>query len=330
MTSAHIVVIDPLNRTLRHYEQELLDTLRHAGYEAVEVPHTVQGEGASGVSEKIRISLSSVIERIRLGHTMSSRVIIVAWPLFGYFDPLTLVTLTRSNRVFIVLHDPWPLRNAYGYSRVARFAFKAVVARRNVQVLYHTHLAQEVGGRMTGVTGSIVPHPILMRSTTPGTAPEGPSRHPRIRVLGQYKQARSIAALEHIAVANNDHLSLEIYGRGWPSVPGWKLVDHFIPEDEFETAVQTSDCVVIPYDSFFQSGVAARCLELGVRVVAPLHEHIVELFGADWPGIVRNESDWLAAIQRALTVDSVEIRARRDSVRREIQRAWSGALDRVS
>ncbi|GCE36401.1 hypothetical protein Rhow_001767 [Rhodococcus wratislaviensis] len=113
-------------------------------------------------------------------------------------------------------------------------------------------------------------------------------------------------------------------------MPGWKLVDHFIPEDEFETAVQTSDCVVIPYDSFFQSGVAARCLELGVRVVAPLHEHIVELFGADWPGIVRNESDWLAAIQRALTVDSVEIRARRDSVRREIQRAWSGALDRVS
>jgi hypothetical protein len=104
------------------------------------------------------------------------------------------------------------------------------------------------------------------------------------------------------------------------------VFDGFVPEDQFDVILQTSNCVVIPYDLFFQSGVAVRCLELGVPVVARRHEHIIELFGHDWPGIVHDPTDWPDAIVRALAIDTTAIQARRAVVRSRVLREWSAVL----
>jgi hypothetical protein len=61
-------------------------------------------------------------------------------------------------------------------------------------------------------------------------------------------------------------------------------------------------------------------------VVAPRHEHIIELYGPDWPGLVRGAADWHDSIVRAMAVDTTAIHARRTVVRGEVQRAWSAVL----
>lgn len=318
-------VINPLRSALEHYERELSDTLRHAGCSEVEIARTVPGDHISGSLDRLWTTLRTIIERARMGRTVRGRMVIVTWPLFGYLDPLTYVRLARLNQVFIVVHDPTPIRRSFGQSLVSRFLFKVVVARCGIRVLYHTQQAQQVGARLNGVPGEVVPHPLLMNSVDIAPTQDVSSR-PVIRVLGQYKPTRSLSVLELIAAKSADELTLEIYGRGWPQVDGWTVLEGFLPEGQFDVILQTSNCVVIPYDLFFQSNIAARCLELGVRVVAPRHEHIIELFGDDWPGIVRNPTDWPDAIVRALAIDATAIQARRTFVRSRVPREWSAVL----
>ena len=326
MTDTPIVVINPLGSTLLHYEQELAQTLESAGYSDVEIPEIVLGEGASGIKDKLGVARKTIVERIKMGRATRDRIVIVAWPIFGYFDALTFLTYARANRVFFIVHDPSPLRKSYGYSRFARFVFRVVLARWNMHAIYHTELAREAGKEFAGVDGTVVPHPLLMESTEDAARSDHASR-PVVRVLGQYKQTRSVAALEAIAAANGDKLELEIYGRGWPATAGWKVTDGFIAEEDFAAVLQSADCVVIPYDSFYQSGVAVRCLELGVPVVGPKHEHIAELYGPDWPGTVADENDWHNAVLRTLDVDPSYLPDRRAAVRLEISKAWQQSLD---
>jgi Methyltransferase domain len=318
-------VINPLRSTLQHYERELSDTLRYAGYSDIEIAQTVPGDQVSGSLDRVRTALRTVAERLRMSRAVRGRIVIIAWPLFGYLDPLTYLRLARLNQVFIVVHDPTPLRRSFGDSLVSRFIFKVVVARCGIRVLYHTQQAQQVGGRRNGVPGEVVPHPVLMNSMDTGPMPDASSR-PVIRVLGQYKPTRSLSALKLIASKFADALTLEICGRGWPHIDGWTVFDGFVPEDQFDVILQTSNCIVIPYDLFFQSGVAVRCLELGVPVVARRHEHIIELFGHDWPGIVDDSTDWPDAIVRALAIDTTAIQARRAAVRSRVLREWSAVL----
>jgi hypothetical protein len=324
-----VLVINPLKSTLAHYECELTETLRHSGCCTVDTAGTVSGEGVPGALARAWVALRTVMERVRLGRSVRGQIVIVVWPLFGYFEPLTLLGLARSNRVFIVVHDPSPLRRSYGHSLLARLVFKATADRRNIQILYHTKHAQRIGNHVNGIAGEVVPHPVLMTRRDDDDIGSGGRSRPTVRVLGQNKQTRSLAALELIATKADGGLTLEIHGRAWPAVPGWKVVDRFVPEEEFASLVRTSDCVVIPYDSFFQSGVAARCLEAGVRVVAPRHEHIAELYGGDWPGTVRDASDWHDALLRALAIDGADIRARHAQVCRDVQQAWGEAVATV-
>ena len=322
-----IHILNPLRLTLLHYEHEMVDTLKLAGYSRVQVIPTTNGEGVTGATQRLRIMLASLIERVKLGFSMRGQTVIVVWPLFGYLDPWTLWSLCYSNRVFMVMHDPTPLRKAYGYSRISRRLFKWIVGMTNIQVVYHTALAMEVGVEMCGIAGVVVPHPMSAVNTDrPGISESAESRC-TVRVLGQYKKTRAIAPLEHIAAQEADDLLLEVHGRGWPSVAGWQVSARFVPEAEFDMLIASSDCIVIPYDTFFQSGVAVRSLELGVPVVGPRHEHIVELYGSDWPGLVRDETDWHAAVLRAVATDAGKLEKRADDVRVKASHAWSEILD---
>ena len=198
MSDETIFILNPLTSTLRHYEGELIDTLESAGYPTAETIPTVEGEGIFGAAQRIRVAAASLAERVRMGAAMRDRTIIVAWPLFSYLDPLTLWGLCRHNRVFIVMHDPTPLRRSYGHSAIPRRLFKRIVERTDTYVVYHTALAQRTGENACGIAGAVVPHPIAAR---PGQ-PNGPARsgRPTIRVLGQYKPARTLAPLRQLAV----------------------------------------------------------------------------------------------------------------------------------
>ena len=318
-----VLIINPLNEyALAHYEDELVETLERSGRYNVETADTVAGDAITGSRHRVAVAVRTVWERTVMARSVSGRIVIVIWPLFGYFEPLTLVRLARRNTVYIVVHDPSPLRRSYGQSRWARVLFKTVGQCREIRVLYHTEQARRVGAELTGVNGTVVPHPVaLVASQRLPHRGDGGSR-PVIRVLGAYKNTRSITALTMLADHAAGEYDLEIHGRGWPEVQGWTVANRFVPEDEFASLVASSDCVVIPYVLFFQSGVAVRCLESGVPVVAPQHEHIVQLYGQAWPGTVRGESDWGDALVRALAIDADEIRSRHHHVAGEILGAW--------
>jgi hypothetical protein len=61
-------------------------------------------------------------------------------------------------------------------------------------------------------------------------------------------------------------------------------------------------------------------------VVAPRHEHIAQLYGEEWGGTVRGESDWCDALVRALAVDEKIIHSRHAHVAQEILEAWQEFL----
>ncbi|MDF0530656.1 hypothetical protein P0W64_13850 [Tsukamurella sp. 8F] len=323
--SVRIVLINPLDDTLRHFETELMESLAAAGYHDVEWDRGPQAEGRNNTWSKLAVAARTVAHRLRLAWTTTNKTVLVVWPIFGYFDILTTALLTRRNRVFTIVHDPTPLRESYGYSPWARRAFAATVRRTRTEIIYHTETARAAGVKATGVNGLVLPHPI--RQDGPESIGTNRTTPPIVRVVGQNKRTRSLSALTRIANDLRDEAVLDIHGRGWPDMDGWNVSDRFIPEDRFDQIVREAACIVIPYDEFYQSGVAVRCLEAGVPVVGPRHEHIAELYGHDWPGLV-DDDDWSGAIRRVLALDPAHTEARRSAVRVLVRTAWAGALDR--
>ena len=322
-----VLIVNPLNgHALAHYEDELFETLSHSGQYDVEIADTSPGDDITGPLHRVSVAARIVWERTTMARKVSGRIVLVTWPLFGYLEPLTVMRLARQNTVYIIVHDPSPLRRSYGQSRWARGLFKAVVHRRGIRVLYHTEHARRAGAHHNGVNGTVVPHPVSLVASQRPKQRGGSASRPVVRVLGAYKNTRSMTALTMLAEHAAGSCELEIQGRGWPEVHGWTVMDRLVPEQEFGALVASSDCVVIPYDLFFQSGVAVRCLESGVPVVAPQHEHIAQLYGQEWTGTVRGESDWYDALVRALAVDTEEIRSRHRQVAQEILGAWQEFL----
>jgi hypothetical protein len=320
-----VTIVNPLTNTLAHYEGELIETLSHCGFADIEISNSVAGDAVRSALDRISVGLSTLRERFRLARS-SGRIVIVIWPLFGFLEPVTLMRLARRNRVYIILHDPSPLRKQYGQSVMFARLFRAIVGNLQMRVLYHTVDAQRVGAQTLGVVGEVVPHPVRTPPNGFNRVGVSANRQPVIRVLGQYKYTRSVGALAQIAERANGEFELEIYGRDWPQVSGWRVIDRFVEESEFTALLRTADCVVIPYDKFFQSGVAVRCLEAGVPIVAPQHEHIVQLYGDDWLGIVRGASDWYSAIKRVLDLDGEALQRRQSEVVRAIRSAWKAVL----
>jgi hypothetical protein len=321
-----ILVVNPLQHTLAHYQTELLAILNQGDRFTIRVVETESGDGISGPFERVSVALRTVWARVSLAHSGRGRTVVVLWPIFGYFEPLTWIVLARRDTVQIVMHDPTPLRRSYGYSLLARTLFRAATRHPNIKIIYHTMHGQLAGIRESGVQGTVLPHPIIPKSTRSVVCDRRALNRPVVRVLGQYKETRSLKALALIADRAGGAFQLEIHGRGWPRVNGWTVDDRFVPESEFDALISSSDCVVIPYDSFFQSGVAVRCLEAGVPVVAPLHEHVRQLYGEDWAGTVRHESDWYPALTRALVVNADAIGQQHRCVAEVIAEAWRAYL----
>lgn len=128
-----------------------------------------------------------------------------------------------------------------------------------------------------------------------------------IRVLGQFKAARDLEVLRTVRANGPTDWRYEIIGRGWPSIEGWTVDSRYVSNREFEAAIASATVVLIPYRTFFQSGVAIRCLEMGVPFVGPAESSLSALVGDERQLLVGTEAEWLPSIMHARSLSSEQI-----------------------
>jgi hypothetical protein len=297
------VVVNSLPATLAHYQKELLEVL-HASHPSREVLIVNEGgDQLASTRDKVHAACSILYTRLFGFRKHRGDIFVVVWPLFGFLDIVTWLVVARNNQVVVVYHDPKPLRRQPGTSKLHSAVFAFFSRNTGITALCHTEAARLALVQATGVNALLAPHPILPPSKMAPAVGAVVERRTisdvskTITVLGQYKAARSITPLVGIARLLAVDYHLQVLGRGWPDVPGWNTTDKFLTEREFQDAIDSSSCVVIPYSHFYQSGVAVRCAESGTPVVAPRHEHIEQVFGANWPGLVDGDTSWAAAVE---------------------------------
>lgn len=312
-------LVNPLPSTLNHYEEAMRVLLAEAGVTTEVVPCPSVEVGSSGKS-KVTLAIASAWSRAKL-LARPKGVVIGLWPALGLFECLLYLPASVRHEVLLIVHDPIPIRAQFGYSRVAKLVARLCThLSPQLRLVTHTEIAAIDLHDSFGCQSLRLPHPLAQVIK----ANELPLRNADrvVRVLGQYKPTRSLEPLLVLGREQWAGIRFEILGRGWPQVEGWSVVDDFLEEDEFDRRIRTASCVVIPYARFYQSGVAARCAELGVPIAGPRHEHLEELYGRDWPGLVSEDDDWSNAVMAALKSDRHDITRDMTQRRSELHGQW--------
>ncbi|MGN6406792.1 MAG: hypothetical protein ACTHMH_00485, partial [Curtobacterium sp.] len=122
----------------------------------------------------------------------------------------------------------------------------------------------------------------------------------------QYKPDRDVALLEAIGDRLGATHDLQVIGRRWPEIPGWQVTDEFVPEDRLDALMSSADVVLVPYRRFYQSAIAARCLELGTPAVGPAGSSIADLYPDD-RFLASDVGSWCAAIADAAAASETDV-----------------------
>jgi len=323
-----VLIINTLGGALHHYTHELVDNLSDPGNDitvaTIFEPSQAGGGRLGWILRYVRIVLSAR----RLAKAAPNPVVIVTWPVLGYLDFLLLVVLGRRTDVKLVVHDPLPLVTAIGYDQVSRTLARMTL--RNRQIIVHSTAAlTDVQDQGFGAIVVQLPHPIL-EAAIDGPAP---SDRPRVvRVLGQFKPDRDVTALEQVSASIDSAVTLEIRGRRWPQVRGWNVVEGFVPEEELQHLLSSSDAVIVPYTRFYQSGIAIRCLEYGVPIVGPAGTSLEDLLGAGSPLLVQatesgvGSGGWASAVATGLTTTRGDIQLLVAALRNDSRERWKACL----
>jgi hypothetical protein len=304
-----------LPAALAHYADELIAILHAAGHLARTEPvPSIERSLDEPVVARTAKTVSS-----RLGLRRLQDDVIVLWPAFGLLDPITF--LGRRAHTWLIVHDPTPLRRQLGMGFWAAKLGRLALTRRLTIVVHSEPARQVMADRDWPVV--MAPHPILPPTDT--SMPRGP----QVRVLGQWKPARDLSPLQALASDPALNGRREIVGRGWPDVPGWKVDARFLSEDDLDRQISEASAVVLPYERYFQSGIAVRCLEQRTPVIGRAHPFLSDLFGADWPGTVTDD-DWSAGVVRASRQAPQALAQRHAEYWERCVEAWRGLLTRVA
>lgn len=324
-----ISIVNPLGGALAHYTEALASTLIAAGAE-VRVC-SVQEPSLSGQSRgRWLLNYFRLLTGVSRSPAIEQKRVLVVWPVLGFLD-LLLVRLLCGATASVVYHDPKPLVRAVGSDPLtARFVASLPSMP---DIIVHSQAAADAM-KSLGFKDPLhlLAHPMLR----PGTAmplPEGTPEKPVVRVLGQYKRDRDLGALEALAAHVGDDMVLEIVGRGWPNLEGWKVDSRFVPEGELDKLVLNSDAIVIPYLRFYQSGIAIRALESKTPIVGRAATSLADLYGGNSKLLVHAESEtghvddrsWVAAVQYAVTqgqIDAAEAAANYYAAALSDWRSW--------
>lgn len=332
MAAPALLILNPLGGALKHYTAALQAHLLDAGMDA-EV-RSVEEPSVSGQSP-----LRWLINYVKLLRSAGRRSrrrarprsVLVTWPVLGFWD-LLLVKFFCGRSGVVVYHDPQPMVRSIGSSKAVSGLIRLLPNRPGT--LVHSHQAakamQEVG-LAEGL--SVVAHPVLLTSCAflPEPSPYGESQsRPRVRVLGQYKHDRDLDLLKSLAARLSAACDLEIIGRGWPHVEGWRVDPRFIAEDELDDLISSSAAIVIPYRRFYQSGIAIRALEHAVPIVGLASTSLQDLYGPvsrllvrETGGGVRDVQAWVDAVEFALEHGRKEALCAAKSYQARATRDWT-------
>ncbi|UFS57871.1 glycosyltransferase family protein [Subtercola endophyticus] len=323
-----ILIINTLGGALLHYTKALSDNLEGAGYEVAVAtifePSQATGGRLTWILRYLRVLLSAR----RMATNDKKNTVIVTWPVLGYLDLLLGMILGRRAVIEFVVHDPEPLVSAVGYDRRSRRLSRWAPFKRGLVVHSDAALADVVQQGFEAIVTKL-PHPILPVAQSKNE----PVNEPKVvRVLGQFKPDRDVKALEEISASIGPGVLLEIRGRRWPQIAGWHVSEGFVPEDELQSLLRTSDAVVVPYKRFYQSGIAIRCLEYGVPIVGPAGTSLEDLVGKSSPLLVSDTgtgAGWTSAIANALASDKDDVLRMVDELRLGSRKAWHEFIDRA-
>lgn len=310
MSASQVEVFNVLPAALAHYEDALVDNLPFDSVRRV----ACSAERQDGPLP------TRVVKQLvaRVASTARTEPLLVVWPAFGLWDPLSWFPATARRQVFVVVHDPVPIREQRGHGLLARRAARWQ-SRGHLRLVTHSTEAA-VLLREWGLACVFVPHPVR-----PRTAPLG-SRSGPVVVLGQFKPTRDLVALEELAAEPELDGLRVLKGRGWAPLDGWHVDEGFLSEAAFAGTLASARCLVLPYKRYFQSGVAVRALEMGVPIVAPRHGFLETLLGHDWPGFV-DSAGWMAALNRVSEVNPVQLLGHARSARSRSREGWAAVLN---
>lgn len=335
--SPRLIILNPLGVALSHYTDALTHQFADAGIET-EVLSIVEPSqsGKSRLQWLADYSAMLYSAGRRTRKRTSAEHVLLTWPVLGFLD-LLMVKVLCGNSGVIVYHDPQPLVRSVGSSQAVAGLIRLV--KRRPGTLVHSN---EAAAAMTavGLTDGLmlVPHPMFPPSDS-GKEPAvnaDTGNRPRVRVLGQYKADRDIALLTSLAGRLGPKYDLEIVGRGWPAVPGWNVDPRFVPEDELDELIATSDAIVIPYKRFYQSGIAVRALEQAVPIVGRVGTSLNDLYGPQSRLLVAAKDEvpgleveaWISAIEYAVGEGRTETLLAAKLFHEEATKGW-GLLGRT-
>jgi hypothetical protein len=287
-----IRIVNPLGAALAHYSSELQSVLDAAGAES-EITSQLE-PGLSGRSRLHWVVAHFVNVRRAASKCRGKDLIISTWPVLGYFD-LALNRLLGGNRTWLVVHDPSPLVRSVGLGHFGHFVLRC--ARRHRIICHSTKAVQTIADKGGHKEVVRLPHPI---SATQGGRKFTTVK--RILVIGQFKPDRDLELLRHVGNHLHEEANLRIAGRGWPNLRYWDVKDGFLSEAEFSAEIESASVVLIPYRRFFQSGVAVRCIEIGIPFIGPKGSSLDELVSVDSVMLqdIDDRDAWVRAIQDIL------------------------------
>jgi glycosyltransferase involved in cell wall biosynthesis len=321
-----VSIYNPLPNALHHYQTALVDVLTSAGMATRSAGAASAEVHGKTTSQRAQAALADLAAHLRTARRGGH--VIVCWPTYGLLEPLLWLASWRRSTVSVIVHDPTPLRPQIGMGRGAR-AVGGVAGRTGiVDVVVHSQAASRQLEAMGWARPTVLPHPVFR----PRRRPDDPRDARTVLVCGQYKPARDLELLVSLAPQlRNRGFRLLVVGRGWPQLAGWEVDERFLSENELDQRIEGSAAVLIPYSRFYQSGIAVRALELGVPVVGPRHPFLMDLFGAQWPGLISTGhgaaawTDGIAKVTRSsavLTPTSAEFRDR-------CEREWAEYLRKL-
>lgn len=318
---------NPLPRALAHYERELAATLGRIGVEHRVLP-TKPVEGGVGISAKARM-LRNAAENGRSGGRLEQTAMQL-WPSLGLLDPLIWRSGSRSGSTnAVIVHDPVPLRSQIGFDRVSRSLARRSGSGRSPVIVSHSDDAMVVSRELFPRFRHVkLLHPVL---ASPSPVPR--ASEPTVVVAGQYKPQRDLALLARLGQRlRREGVVGEIYGRGWPDdLPGWRVTSRFLDEDELDRALASAWCVLIPYQLYFQSGIALRALELGTLSVSPHTSFASDLLGAGSSLMTdssRSDEEFARAIASALAGEH-DPAVLLERYVEAVDRSWMAGLDLI-
>jgi len=311
---------NPLVSTLAHYELELEETLERHGVTATRNPARPV-EGLSGLPGKAQMFANAALNIAKFRRGGSSNVQV--WPSLGLLEARLW---SNSNATpAMILHDPVPLRTQVGFSKLARrWASSANPSTAPLIIVHSSHAHREAAALLPHHRIVDALHPIR---TTQELRPK--TAAPSIVVAGQYKPERDLALLARLGPELSKRgIEAKILGRGWPEdLPGWKVSAGFIPDRELDSALAEAWAVLLPYNLYFQSGIAVRALQLGTPTVEKQTSFLADLAGEqrELACIDKDEGEELPRVLSAL--EALDAQSMFNAYARLVDESWARLLE---